>query len=422
MIVFTALVLAILANAPATGLEGTTVDRDGKPVDGAEVWLVGRANPEGMPIVAHGRSDEHGRFALARRGARARGRRRLSARDALGRADGDARGRPPVPGPAPRSRATDPARAGSARGKPRSTSWIPTTHPWSGRRSGSTGSLKTILASPIRSPTGSRRPPTRPGRAVLDGFASAELVAIAVRAKGFGSQPRTFHPPTRGPKTVRLSPVAKVSGRLAGGEPAILRGWKVSAWTMSSDGPTGRPGSWIGGAEATSDDEGRFEIPAIAAGNLTITCRPPEGIPYLAENLSAGLRAGQDNPITVVVRHAVRLEGQFRDRQSGAPVPGVQLGAIFRRNGRVDTTITDDQGRFSQLVLPGDVSISTSKVPRPYVNTPATGWRTVNVPKGVNRFAVEPIELIRAATPIAVSPSTNPGSRPPAPRSAARGR
>ena len=34
MIVFTALVLAILANAPATGLEGTTVDRDGKPVDG----------------------------------------------------------------------------------------------------------------------------------------------------------------------------------------------------------------------------------------------------------------------------------------------------------------------------------------------------------------------------------------------------
>ena len=48
-----------------------------------------------------------------------------------------------------------------------------------------------------------------------------------------------------------------------------------------------------------------------------------------------------------------------------------------------DTTITDDQGRFSQLVLPGDVSISTSKVPRPYVNTPATGWRTVNVPKEV---------------------------------------
>ena len=364
---------------------------------GAEVWLVGRANPEGMPIVAHGRSDEHGRFALA-----------LAAGPELA-GEGDYR---PVTLWAVRTgmraavlrfpgRLPDPGRPIRLELGPPAQAEVHVVDPDDAPVVGASIRIDRIAPNNlgIPDPIADRLEATTDaaGRAVLDGFASAELVAIAVRAKGFGSQPRTYYPPTRGPKTVRLSPVAKVSGRLAGGEPAILRGWKVSAWTMSSDGPTGRPRARIGGAEATSDDEGRFEIPAIAAGNLTITVRPPDGVPYLAENLSAGLRAGQDNPITVVVRHAVRLEGQFRDRQSGAPVPGVQLGAIFRRNGRVDTTITDDQGRFSQLVLPGDVSISTSKVPRPYVNTPATGWRTVNVPKEVDRFAVEPIELIRAA-------------------------
>ncbi len=39
-------------------------------------------------------------------------------------------------------------------------------------------------------------------------------------------------------------------------------------------------------------------------------------------------------------------------------------------------------------------------MPKPYVSTPATGWVSVKVPEGVDRFSVDPIEVVHAAPPI----------------------
>jgi hypothetical protein len=66
MALLTAVVLAVLVVPPTTRLDGTTVDREGKPVSDVELWLMGLPGPDGAPILARGRSGENGRFELER--------------------------------------------------------------------------------------------------------------------------------------------------------------------------------------------------------------------------------------------------------------------------------------------------------------------------------------------------------------------
>ena len=66
MLIFTTVLLSALASGPTIALAGTTVDAKGKPVADAEVWLVGLPGPGDAAIVAQGRSDERGQFALVR--------------------------------------------------------------------------------------------------------------------------------------------------------------------------------------------------------------------------------------------------------------------------------------------------------------------------------------------------------------------
>jgi protocatechuate 3,4-dioxygenase beta subunit len=398
MLILMAAILSALASAPTMSLSVTTVDRDGRPVAGADIWLVGLAGSDDAPIVVQGRSDEQGHFALTLpAGLAGRGDYRPATLWAMRAGMRVALLR--FPGSLP-----DPGRPVRLELGPPAGAEIRVVDPDGAPVAGASIRLYRIhpneLAVP--DPIAGRLEQTTDaaGRFVLDAFASEDLASIQVRARGFGSQPRAFRPPTGGPKIVRLRPAAKVSGRLVGGDPDLVRGWKVSALTAPSDGLTARDGYWVGEADTTSDDEGRFEIPAIAAGSLTLTCRPPAGVPYRAENLSAALHAGQDNPVTVNVRRAVRLEGVYRDRQTAAPIPGVRLHVFFQKSGSSESIVTDDQGGFSQLVLPGDVTVNTATLPKPYVNTPAVGGGSYKVPAGVDRFVVEPFEVNRAAPPL----------------------
>jgi protocatechuate 3,4-dioxygenase beta subunit len=386
MSILIAILLSVMASAPVVPLTGTTVDHDGRPVVGAELWLVGIAGLEDAPIVARGRSDNRGRFALERPAALA----------------GSGRFRPVTvwaykPGlrvawreyPENVPRPELPVRL--ELGPPTGTELRvvgPDEEPVAGAR------VRVERLQPFRGlpePLADRLEATTDsgGRTVLDGFEAVELASLEVRAEGFGQQPREFCPPSGGAKAVRLRTATSVAGWLVAEDPRVVKGWKISAWTTPSRGQTDRDGYWIGHADAVTDDQGRFRIPAIAAGNLALTCEPPDGLPYRAKAPSGPeLSIDLENEVAVSVLKAARVEGVFRDRVTGGQVPGVRINFYSTADGN-RFPVTDDRGRFAVYALPA-----------PYVATPGRGNRVVKLPEAVDHLDVEPFELIRRGRPL----------------------
>ena len=224
---------------------------------------------------------------------------------------------------------------------------------------------------------------------------------IQVRAKGFGSQPRAFHPPADGPIVVWLRPVAKVSGRLVGAQSGVVRGWKVSALTTPSDGVTARDGYWVGEAETTSDERGRLRHPGH---------RRREPDPHLP---TAG---GRPLPGREPVRGAPRRGGQ--PGQGRRPARGPARGPVPRppdrrgdpgrpavrrlpdRDGPAGASSRTNRAGSRSSSCPGMSPFPPRRCRSRMSAPPPPDGVSVKVPEGVDRFSVDPIEVVHAAPPI----------------------
>jgi hypothetical protein len=400
MSILTALIVSVLTSAPAqtVSLVGTTVDGEGKPVAGAELWLIANLGPDDSPTVARGRSDEHGRFSIERPATLA-GLNVYRTVTLWAHRPGLRVARLPFPGKLPGPDQPVRLELGPPAGKEIRVVAHDDRPVASARirfeRIDNFRELPDPIASRLELTTGPD------GRAVLDSIAPEDLRSVEVRAEGFGDQPRTFYPPTRGPKLVRLRTASSATGRLVADDPRVVKGWKVSAWTTPADGQTDRNTYWVGHAEAVTDDQGRFRIPAIAAGKVSLTCNPPQGIPYRAKAPAwPSLSINGPNDIEVPVLKAARVAGVFRDRETKEPVPGVRINFYSQVDGN-RFHITDAQGRFAEFALPAELHIRAIHTPAPYVATPVRGNRTVKLPDGVDHLDLEPFELIRRGPPLA---------------------
>ena len=383
------LVTCLLAGQPAgSRLEGTIVDAAGRPCAGADVWLVVANGPVGGPSLAGATTDDEGRFAIPRQpGDPARawtlwaakaGHRvaRVSNQTAL--PEGPVR---VVLGPPAGSsfRVEGPGREPIAGATVRVT-----------RLDRESGVVPEELAGKFGATTDAD------GRAVLDAFASDEIVAVEARADGFGIQPRIFSPPGPGPKVIRLRPTGRVAGRLVADDPAAVRGWVVFASTLPDDDPS-RRGSWAGTAEATTDREGRFEMPPLAAGKLSLSFTPPEGARYRPAPVpDRTLPAGGEVGVEVDLSRAVRVEGVVRERGGGPPVAGVRLAVSTPSTPNRGYPIwADDRGRYAFESLPGKATVSVTQLPAAYVQGLGLTLRDVTIPEGVDRHELPPIEADR---------------------------
>ena len=109
----------------------------------------------------------------------------------------------------------------------------------------------------------------------------------------------------------------------------------------------------VGEAEAACDPSGRFEVPTIAAGLLTLelafdcekgtTLRgdPPRGLV---------LAAGSTVEAAIPLRPTVRVRGVVREKGTKRPIAGVGL-AINRRFGGDSTAVSDADGNYSAVVV-----------------------------------------------------------------------
>ncbi len=385
-----------LGPAPGSSVDGTVAGPEGQPVGGASVWLLDPGGPGEAPFRADARSDGEGRFAIPRP-AVASGQRtervgtlwayRAGYRAAVA-AFPDALPEGPIRltlGPAGGAS----FRIEGAAREPIGSARVRVTLLQRDFRA-----VPSDLAQQAEVTTDGQ------GRAEVDAFAPEEIAGIEIRADGYGTQPHHFVPPAPGPRAIRLRAVGRVSGRLVANDPAAVRGWSVFAATIPDDDPTYR-GSWAGIGRATTDDQGRFDIPALASGRLTVTLTPPDGSGYRPEpghDSQRILKAGGTTDVEIGLKKSVKVEGLVRERGTGKPVFGAVVTVMTPSSATRGYPVRSDaQGRYTFHSLPGKASIRVSDMPRAFVRSPDLILRDLTVPEGAERFALPPIEPERGA-------------------------
>ena len=239
----------------------------------------------------------------------------------------------------------------------------------------------------------------RDGRAVLPAFRPEELLAVEVEAEGFGIQPREFRTTEGladvGTKSITLVSGGRVSGRVVADDPRAVAGLTVRV--NSSTG--GRGGANAGLATATTDGSGRFEVPAIAAGVVTVRVRPRDGSPDLPARVARkALEAGRGVDVEIPLRRGVRVVGEAVDDRDGRPIAGAVISVVPSGPFEPSRVRTDAQGRFEAYVPSGLVSHRVLKVPAPYLCPPEfVGPRPVEVPAAIAKFELPKVALTRGA-------------------------
>ncbi len=390
--------VAWLAVGTIVPLSGTVVDAAGRPVAGASVWLGDTiATNKGPEVLSSAVTDDRGHFVLER------------ADDLAGRG---AMWSPTLWAYKPGFRvaflefkqnlpkADVPVRL--VLGPPASTSLrvlLSDGKPAAGAR------VRLVHVN-IESP----RPPDKlfdrvaattdtEGRATLDGFALADIFALDVTAPGQLVQCLAIDPDTG---TVALRPVGRLKARIVADDPKDLRGWTVTASSRPAEPGYVGPYTthWV---RKTTADDGLVEFPTLAVGEVLWEIKAPDGSNCLAiKQPAAMIRAGELAEAEIKVVRAVRVEGTVVEEPGAAPISGVTIDllSLTHFTGRVNQSVTDAQGRFSTVVLPGTARFSFSLHDMPkshFLPSNIPHWADFEVKQGAQRQTFDPPRLRRAA-------------------------
>jgi hypothetical protein len=395
-----ALVMMALAQAPAGSatLSGQVVNAEGRPAAGVEVVLsMGRGHVE-CSVLSRAKSDRDGRFRIdvpaESDPRRARFYLALWAHDPKAGLGGQA----PLPaagsvqlklgGPAHaavRVVGPDGKPVAGARVTP---AWLHTTRE---ARPGSTVPLADALAKRLAAATDAD------GKGEIQGCRAEDIVAVRVEAAGFGDQETELGAGAGGVRTITLKAAGRLTGRVQVADPSASQGLKVAALTRSRTSD----GIWpIGKSRTTIDAEGRFEIPALAAGKLTLEVLPAEGTKLRAKPPSGlAIEPGQTTEVTIPIEGPPRertVAGRVVDRE-GRPV----AGATVFQSGDSPTRTETETGADGRFALGGLVARPTFL----FVRKP--GYRFAGLAIGSNSDDVtlaihkvqEPPRLVRNTLP-----------------------
>lgn len=185
------------------------------------------------------------------------------------------------------------------------------------------------------------------GKTTIQGFDVGSIASIRVDSKSFGRQ---FGPPPIKDSPIVLSPVASVKGRLIADDRSSLNG-RYFLISTQSDNPALKFQS--GEALVVTDSQGRFEVPAIAAGESTIRevrISRNDSIteyPIIKRSIEPGKVSLE---IKAIAPWGETRWGTVVDRK-GEPVADAE---VFTRGDTVATitTKTDRDGRFTLKGVP----------------------------------------------------------------------
>ncbi len=237
------------------------------------------------------------------------------------------------------------------------------------------------------------------GTVLLPGFAPGEVRWVRVDSPRFGSQMLRLPGPDKVPASeFRLEPAGRISGRIVAAGDGPISGLRVRAVTF----PQGYDlGGTLGFAMATSDADGRYEIPAIAAGRLSLSLdfRSRPDLPYRGlPPANQVVEAGQTTTLEIPLKRAVRLEGVIRERGTGLPISGVspEIPDLAIRVGGNSSVVTDANGRFLGYIEGQQPYAFLYSTPKPFY-IPEGRDQLQLLPAGATEFKLPPIELVRGA-------------------------
>jgi beta-lactamase regulating signal transducer with metallopeptidase domain len=262
------------------------------------------------------------------------------------------------------------------------------------------------------------------GRVTFATIDRIEFAEIEFRSEQHGLQ-RTFtNMNTIGPELehdVVLFPAGKVTGTIkasAAEQRKFLRTNKLLLQTqvinLGLPAPKGFRIAMEGIAEVTTDEQGRFEIPAMLAGQMFLLDRLPDNSRHRITLKPRQItKSSESSLIEGQVTSAVKIQGIARKRDSKEGVSGIPIS--IRHGGRQaglsrELTVysrTDTDGRFEAHVFPGRIGYSSLTIPEGYVQ--AWNWdldydakqewlygQRVVVPDDISNFDIPPLEFIRA--------------------------
>ncbi|HEX5445988.1 MAG TPA: carboxypeptidase-like regulatory domain-containing protein [Pirellulales bacterium] len=234
------------------------------------------------------------------------------------------------------------------------------------------------------------------GEAELPDVVGEGVRTVRVQSRQFGLQWAALAQTNHAANTVSLSPVGAIRGRLMDNAGAALPATRVrlATWVEPRDELAGG-----GLAEATTDAEGRFQVPAMAAGILHLAVELPAGSPLVGTfQDTQQLEAGAINNVVVRFQHGVRVRTAVVDLADDGPITGAVVDLLsFGVPRRRLTVECDEAGGFSGYVLPGLVGRAVVLLP-PDFYFPAQSMPTPAVPEGAKEITLEPLRVAAGTT------------------------
>jgi hypothetical protein len=170
------------------------------------------------------------------------------------------------------------------------------------------------------------------GVVVFPGVNPCETEGLRVTTPQSGQQDCWYGEPSEKTpaREITLRPVGRVKGRLAADSPEGVRGRKIKVSTMRA---TERRSSTVpsGTAEVVTDEQGRFNIPAIAEGKVSVEVEFAPHDRYLPVSpwTDAGLlQTGGEIDVELPLERGIRVHGIIRESGSGRPLP--EIGVLYR--------------------------------------------------------------------------------------------
>ncbi len=229
------------------------------------------------------------------------------------------------------------------------------------------------------------------GRASLSALMPDEVSSVIVAAPGYGTQQFGFgqNPALAGVKVLDLLPVGRLEGRFVGEPGAIRR----RALSVVSDSKV-RPMPPAAGLYAvTTDDEGRFVVPEIIAGTVSVRLADVDAAsPWYGNAPRVAVEPGKTAELTLKMTRAVAIRGVAREKGTGRPIAGVQVGFDIRADAGV---VSDERGRFQGYAPPGFLYVKLLGQPEGYASL-MYGLPDGRIAEGVAEYDLPPIELTRA--------------------------